>query len=662
MVIFHTDHWGALSFFIALSVERHKDDFKVLCFSETEEDKKQILLKLCDIKIFDKIILLNDQFPGAKSEDVKEITESVLNAFDSGLKNNGVSIAINDTVYSSTDFQGIFRLYLIKKKIKYIHVMLTNWDIYDKYHDTALLKLGIVTKTYMDLLNKEHVYDNINSDLADTILTCFIERQDLDILRESELILLSQSNGYIQAMLVNNGFSGNDYYEQVLMYQEIIDFYAGKSDKHIVIKPHPNNFIRWKEHLQNAVVINKNVPIEIVRLCKGIKIKNALSIQTTSIDKMKGVIENNIITTADIAIHHNNLYSLYVCCALCAAIDPNTVIEGIGFRRNFFEKFTESAVADLNIKGVNKTKDYYNFDTSFFRIFYMQSMDIRRIFAMVNIMDNKSVLMLIDTGDQLPLQMLDESVFKYMAVIQITKECTQEKTLVSSSPEYVWLFAKSKEIRDKIRETTTKKICKNVGVEVHSKALTDFEKQMYFENYKSKNELCALKTKVSFSNVINDPVKHLDKVTAFEEYIYRLSRAHDLIVFISVKDNAGKVFTYTQLSLTADLNLKTKWNQIGWNSYIAVIDNNHPQVELLSKGGQPLIYDGSIDALRVHIESHSYDKGNFASITLNDAEYAVNERGFNFVIYDKAQKKVIDRVCFDMFKEKPVCIRKDERA
>lgn len=700
MVIFHTDHWGALSFFIALSVERHQKDYKVLYYPKylyNEESKRKIIENLKKLDIFQKIIVVSQDFPNSKSENEDEINKAIIQSFDKDFLENGIHISKKDIFYTATDFQGVFRYYLTKKGFSFIHVMLTESDIYEKNHEFWAYKLGWISQKYMELLNSEHVYDGLNSlcekiiaypdtkvtdenkekiekydfsliaqnidtDLSDKILSCFIERSELESIKKAKALLLSQSNGYMSTIINGSGYKGNVEQEQMLIYQSLVDYYLPYNVRDIVIKPHPNSNFNWSLFFKGASLINNNMPIELIRLCKEIRIKETISVQTTSIEKLKGLVENNITASSGIITQHRALSFLFTVSEIYNSIMPDCPIEGLGFKTNFFALYMKMFTKCANHPPINSEKYKFSSNIDFFRVFYNPRLEIRAILRTAQVMNQNSVAVLFPVPEDIPLPLYDVSIFANAVVFEVVKEKLRNDTLASIQTEYMWVFSKSIETRDKLKKLSVEKICGATGIRLTSRALSNFEKQMYFENYKSKNELCALKTKVSFSNVINDPVKHLDKVTAFEEYIYRLSRARDLIVFISVKDNAGKVFTYTQLSLTDDLNLKTKWNQIGWNSYIAVIDNNYPQVELLSKGGQPLIYDGSIDALRVHIESHSYDKGNFASITLNDAEYAVNERGFNFVIYDKAQKKIIDRVCFDMFKEKPVCIRKDERA
>lgn len=49
--------------------------------------------------------------------------------------------------------------------------------------------------------------------------------------------------------------------------------------------------------------------------------------------------------------------------------------------------------------------------------------------------------------------------------------------------------------------------------------------------------------------------------------------------------------------------------------------------------------------------------GNVSSIKVDDVEYSLNRRGFNFVVIDKSLGQVVDTVCFDLHLKEYTCNR-----
>ena len=72
----------------------------------------------------------------------------------------------------------------------------------------------------------------------------------------------------------------------------------------------------------------------------------------------------------------------------------------------------------------------------------------------------------------------------------------------------------------------------------------------------------------------------------------------------------------------------------------------------------PVSYKTNINNHLIELESHSYRKGNRASIKIDGVETAVNYRGMNIVVFDASSFQVIDSIAYDTHNIEAVFYRK----
>ena len=82
-------------------------------------------------------------------------------------------------------------------------------------------------------------------------------------------------------------------------------------------------------------------------------------------------------------------------------------------------------------------------------------------------------------------------------------------------------------------------------------------------------------------------------------------------------------------------------------SFYAVIDS--PSI-VYGSGEKTVEYDGALvgNDMKYHVESDATGNNGKCSIIIGGDEYALNESGLNFVVYDYELEKVIDSTCFDL--------------
>lgn len=160
------------------------------------------------------------------------------------------------------------------------------------------------------------------------------------------------------------------------------------------------------------------------------------------------------------------------------------------------------------------------------------------------------------------------------------------------------------------------------------------------------------------------------KELCFEEritdYINKLKTKNDFIIFFVVKDTMGYYVGEDIYSLLNSMGLNAFARENSgkdnfWKGYIAVIDNGNVLYEKLAEYNGSVNYNNTLYDMDIDCFSSPYKRCNVASVLINNKEYAVNQRGFNIVVFDKKRKCVIDSVCFDTHVPERKCYRNDSQ-
>lgn len=134
--------------------------------------------------------------------------------------------------------------------------------------------------------------------------------------------------------------------------------------------------------------------------------------------------------------------------------------------------------------------------------------------------------------------------------------------------------------------------------------------------------------------------------TDFSKYLSLLNYPNYMVIF-SVRDEASNRLDGSHVSLLKDLGLlqdmrgKYRW------SYLAILDGG--QVVTEQMGDAPLSAVEALEGKKIEVISQGFQHGSLSSIKIDGQELSRNARGFNIVVYDKLQDKVVDSVAFDTF-------------
>lgn len=124
------------------------------------------------------------------------------------------------------------------------------------------------------------------------------------------------------------------------------------------------------------------------------------------------------------------------------------------------------------------------------------------------------------------------------------------------------------------------------------------------------------------------------------------------LILLAVKDEGSKGLVEDFVVGMRELGLDFPLEGAYQSSYIAVIKDGEVLKEEISK--EMLSCQMQIGELLVDMTSAGYEKGNRASIKINDTEYAINQRGLNIVIYDIEEKSIADSLCIDTYSDNQI--------
>ncbi len=133
----------------------------------------------------------------------------------------------------------------------------------------------------------------------------------------------------------------------------------------------------------------------------------------------------------------------------------------------------------------------------------------------------------------------------------------------------------------------------------------------------------------------------------FDDYITRLI-GKDYLVCIAVNDDVGVYLQPYQQELLNRLGVTVDLTQKEGFSYLAVLEGTVVHGEAVGENIQA--YENRVHEHKISILSQGRECGKYASIQFDDVEYALNEKGFNIVVYDPQLDLILSSRSFEITK------------
>jgi hypothetical protein len=142
---------------------------------------------------------------------------------------------------------------------------------------------------------------------------------------------------------------------------------------------------------------------------------------------------------------------------------------------------------------------------------------------------------------------------------------------------------------------------------------------------------------------------HIATAYELKDYLEYIKKSNlNIVVIMSVKNGMRNGLSDNDMETLAEFGLKSDFKNMGdSSSFIAIFDGNKVLYEQISDSSQTKYM--TIEDDSYYIASSGYLDGNRSSIVINQNDLSLNQRGINFVIYEKDSGMVIDKAYCDTY-------------
>lgn len=339
---------------------------------------KKRIEALRESKIFEEVYYLEDTkvrnfyfnqlSENSSSSEIEKIANKFLIKYKDILPFNVDNFS---DIYLAAD-HGVFGLYILIKRKPYNYLedgrgIYSNWKILDNLLKIKNRGIQIMSSYYnaygkSDLIKQRFVaFDSQEKGCKLTNCTNFDINILLDMLTKEqlnkilEIFNVSNDRKIIKgkkALILTQRFSTYNMLQQddcVLMYALLCDFFA--RDCEIYLKPHPADKCIYENVFKEAIILEKEMPSELIRYIINNKFDIGISTYSSSINSLKPYIKKIYNIDESIVKFKDNIFKLYILFELAPKI--GTIIVN-----------NEQLLEQLFEKCYNLTQDikyYFNF-------------------------------------------------------------------------------------------------------------------------------------------------------------------------------------------------------------------------------------------------------------------------------------------------------------
>ncbi|MCL1986618.1 MAG: hypothetical protein FWG64_01410, partial [Firmicutes bacterium] len=379
MIIYSTEHFMGFSQMLTLRLTKHSNEQAVLIFVSNYDSlrvKQPFFDKLKQTGLFDKIITLIE-LP-LKGLTESQIIQKILADYTPVLEQHDINLHNATAIYEFWDWYASFAFLLNYHNIPYIQLEpLPNNISYFYERPSQFAKKGFISKDYENLYKKIYKVDKHNKPTGNIMLfeeTTFFDNANLteqqktfvekfDFYKQFNLVdetdkqkiiscfdvdisflqnnpitfLLPNSAGLTSLISQKSGDSLKDilYTEEnyAQCYITLVDYFANQSNK-IVYNPHPDQAkgLKGINTFTNRKIkhFDTNMPAEFLQWIPNFRIKQALSVKSSSTEKLHSIIDENISLDWGVVQAYNIMDRLFVMQKIVSNLDNHTNIKFYG--------------------------------------------------------------------------------------------------------------------------------------------------------------------------------------------------------------------------------------------------------------------------------------------------------------------------------------------
>lgn len=276
-------------------------------------------------------------------EEIEEVTNSFIPSYETILPFN---LDWFEDIYLAAD-HGVFGIYVLMKEHSYEYLedgrgIYSNWHILDdllRIKNPGIEIMSMYYKAYgkSNLIDKRFIaFDSqkVNCDLSNCI--DFDINNLLDDISEKELNTILKIFGVKcffdsdinkKALVLTQRFSTYKMLSEddcILLYALLCDFFA--NDCKIYLKPHPADKCNYNNVFKNEILLDKEMPSELIRYIINDKFDVGISTYSSSIYSLKPYIIELYNIDETVVSFKNKIFKLYALFELAKKINGNVIV------------------------------------------------------------------------------------------------------------------------------------------------------------------------------------------------------------------------------------------------------------------------------------------------------------------------------------------------
>lgn len=350
--IFCGDHFGCLSQCLVLA---EQDQEIVFMVSSNDAEQIDCLKKMERVGLFHLIIY--DYKCLSKEGHWRSLKKSIVEYFYGILSSAGYDIYAATEIYvSNSSAYCLFEMFLALIGTKYTLVEFSKNEFQSKKIVNSISQYDEISNAYRELFTSlgvgignnrlcaRHIYSygsKIDSSLPGKIsfLNIAAELSNLSAERKRKILsvyyeTIDKMPCNLPTLLIPNSESltrralrdCKEYIRNLIAPYVLLSDLLGVTSERLIIKPHPYGDFSFEEYFPNAIIVDKNFPIEFLNLIPNCSIERLVSIETSAADKVKALVHKNVVASRYFMLNLNYMLALYY----------SMILSGILYNRRVF--------------------------------------------------------------------------------------------------------------------------------------------------------------------------------------------------------------------------------------------------------------------------------------------------------------------------------------
>lgn len=457
MILYHVVTIHQLLHCIIYKELLHKEQVCYILLSDSIKEKFPQIKEMEGL-FFDKIFFLNTHELDTEKNNYaieKYLMENKINPYE-----------FTEIIVESPD--SILGIYLIEKEINF--TSLEDGRRYDRKNQLITKKIGNFNKRAIgfDEPNLEH-FDLIESmgrmgrSFLDKVLVFFGINQKIQINKDSTILLTELLSNFMT------------FEEQKNIYQLMVDYFVPEPEIRLVIHPHPDDLMFYNGLFQQATVIKKEFPTELIPFIFNEKPKTVMTITSPRINNIMGHFKNCINFSIDFERYFNITHRYYCVVKLINELAADYEIYEMNSDKLLLENLLNCSGNQLcrSVISINNSSqiphksiviiDDFNRDT------FQESRDLSNFIKSI---ECESIIIFINSNKEyLFYDFPDKEVFESIVPVEINHNSTINE--IEQYSEIFFVYSKRKDTRTMINQQEFEKSLRNSNELIKVKALSE---------------------------------------------------------------------------------------------------------------------------------------------------------------------------------------------